>query len=368
MEDLVELKQVASHIKRNTHVGASFWTTFRWLADIVYGLCWMLALPLELVTNIRVGRRYASLLPLVISAAVFVAFTVFAAPFLWRFVATAIRWMGTTDGGKAIYTAFEVPWTISHSIVFTPWFLPIAIVVIGLSLLRHRLGNWMRFRGGRQIHSRSPGISLSAYMFFSQEGTAGDGTRSITLSPEPIIAPPVTVAKIWRALPQITQEAISQLDRGLAPEILTYKGWLVDTVAVPLAWLIVGFVVTRWEPVLGMYLMVAGGAIFLKARIAKAHVVELVYDMVDGRIDQEFRQSLGKPAALDRSARSGVIVPSIARIVNGQPMPGSAASPLSPELATLIAGESAAARPGATPRSSEPSVEPKRSTSSDTML
>lgn len=96
--------------------------------------------------------------------------------------------------------------------------------------------------------------------------------------------------------------------------------WVAATVVHPVLLFLLANVITQLNPALGSCLAMAAIAIFLKARVQKAIVVESVYDLFDARIEQEFTRALAEPVRLDAVDRAGFAVPGIARLVaHGHP-------------------------------------------------
>jgi len=180
-------------------------------------------------------------------------------------------------------------------------------------------------------------------------------------------APPVQLNTVGSALRaavnEITTKLAAEGSRALAEwrtgQVPTGTVvWLAATVLHPLLLGVLAVLVAQANRPLGIYLAIAAVGIFFKARVQKALVVESVYDLFDGRIEQEFKRSIAEPVKLDAVERAGFAVPGIARIVQ-QAGNQSGSTGLPPDLAALVTTN------GVPPHGV---VEPKSPNPSDAML
>lgn len=325
---------VITGLVQNTRPGASVWTTFRWLGNTVYAVGWVCALPVELVLNRRMGRRYTGLLPVTLSL-------------IWMVLVIGIA--GRLLGGFGQSTALGAG--VSTGVV---------IAIVLLAVLRHRFANWWRFRSADQVHSFSNGIPFwlcpprVLLRALPEPGTARPPSPLAAGAPMTTVSAALHAAasELTTRLAAEAARAASEWRRGQVPTGAAV--WIAATVLHPLLLLGVGLLVTLANVALGAYLMAAAVAVFLKARVVKAGVVESVYDMFDGRIEQEFKRSIAEPVSLDAVERAGLAVPGIARIVqDAGPRSGSAGLP--PELSALVTPDG----------TTSPNVEPKSAVPTD---
>ncbi|MBS0196242.1 MAG: hypothetical protein JSR77_05740 [Planctomycetes bacterium] len=294
------------------------WTAFRWVSNLLYGLCWIVALPLELFFNRRVGRRYAGVIPVACSSIVLTA--VMLAP--------------------ALLEAYRTPQTASEFDLASLWPVAIVLGLFALCVLRQRLASWWRFRSNEQVHSFSNGVPcwLNLPQWFVK---ASPSIKLIDVSPtRPAMPIPRSPAEALR------QEASALLGTELRGFMFSWiegqvpRGpimWIASTVVHPLALIVLGVYFMPYHP-LGTYVAVGGLAVFVKARIQKAFVVETVYDLFDARIEQTFLRELSEPQPFHAAERAGLVVPGVARMMAGtfaSPMPdpqGGAAIEVKPPL------------------------------------
>jgi hypothetical protein len=293
--------------------GASVWTTFRFLANIVYGLCWILALPVEMVLNRRVGRRYSSILPLTISVVLVSAFL--------RLVGVASAKAATEHPELKIAAA-----SLEVSLGF--------LVVMALAVIRQRVASWWRLRTSDQVHSFSSGIPL--WLCPPTMLTA----RLRNSPPKRPVEQRAAPTTVFGTLCDDAGTAILAEVRNFYQAWLHGRAptgaiaWYGATVVQPLLLVGVAYLVAPVEAALGIYLVIAAIAILVKARIQKALVIESIYDIFDARIEQDFMRSLGEPQRLDSIERQGIPVPGLARIVSAEA--SSTAGQLPPDYARLI--------------------------------
>ncbi len=353
------MDQALNEMIKQTKCGASVWTTFRWLANLVFGVCWIVALPAELMLNRRIGRRYAGLLPLL-----------FAIPVFWLFVELGQEMMANSFKGasRSQLRAMNLP---EHGFSAL-WPSGVLLGLLGLCLIGHRLANWHRFRSTEQVHSFSNGIPFwvlppmwlikllpkpkppvpqpktaspeqpqlpaSADVTPDTDGRVTMVGSAIDTTAEVVLAttPPSAVIEAKPAAP-----SSKPLDGSLrwvldaAKAIVAHlKGewrsfvhewrqgeiptgaitWIASTIVHPILLSVVSVPIAALHVGFGAYLGFAAIAIFVKARIQKALVVESVYDIFDARIEQEFTSALAHPGRLRAVERTGFAVPGIARI------------------------------------------------------
>lgn len=309
--------------------GASIWTTFRFISGVIFAFCWIIALPVELVLNRKMGRRYTGFLPLF--GAYIVMHFVFIAALPQR------SWMGVS-----------MPSTGAE---FGPLLM---FLVMGAAIVRHRFASWWRFRSHEQVHSFSNGVPFWLHppkvlvnLVPSPKPSAAKATSTKASMPKP---PPDANAplakKIEYALVAFADFLIEQVPSVFrewrSGEIPTGPiTWMLATIAHPAMLFGSSIPVSLLNAPMGSYLMFAAVAIFLKARIQKAMIVETVYDLFDARIEHSFTQSLANPEKLRDIERTGLAVPGIARAL-GEMEPKGDGRPdgrgtLAPDLAALLA-------------------------------
>jgi hypothetical protein len=345
------LQQTLQTVVQNTKAGASVWTTFRWLGNLVYGLAWVVALPTELVLNRRMGRRYTGILPvglsLVLITAVLGVFTGFGSQIS--------RAVGGGSRPPAAFMPPGVPPTVAAASAGSggSWTLLGLFVVLTVTMVfRHRLANWWRFRSTDQVHSFSNGVPFWLHPPQVLTGwlpatSAAPGAELTAASPAVRIPKQASLlnASVLAALAGelrnrlITESraVLSDWRQGQAPT--GTLAWIAATVVHPVLVFLLGLLVIGWNFPLGLYVAAAAIAIFLKARVQKAIVVESVYDLFDARIEQEFTRALAEPVRLDAVERTGFAVPGLARMVaTAAPSPMVEVKPeLAPEFAVLVA-------------------------------
>lgn len=326
---------------RQMRCGASVWTTFRFLANLLYGLCWIVALPVELLLNRRMGRRYTGFLPLLISLPLLAAFILFTSSVKARLL----------EGDKKLPLAFGV----TNAAL---WTTGVSIGLVVIALMCQRFASWLRFRGADQVYSFSNGIPFWLYWprFITSRlpklkeippGEAVPPGELGTVSAESAATIPSFDLRAFLQRPFKLEQAaenhakrhLNALHRevwlGLVPTGPMY--WIMSTIAHPLAVIYVGGVVRRMHEGLGWYLALAGLAILVKARIQKAIVVEAVYDLFDAKIEHDFTRSLATPVESNAVERTGFAIPGLARaVVQAGLVPEPVAS-LPKEYADLLA-------------------------------
>lgn len=320
-----EMNQTVEAFLKQTRCGASVWTTFRLISNLLYSLCWTWALPVELILNRRMGRRYTGLLPVV------VAFTLAAGVLVASFAMSFQRAKGGTPSSLALTGGYTA--------------IGLGMGVLLLALLRHRIGAWWRFRSGDQVHSFSNGIPFWLHLPKPLVGVVAKHTKAAS-APEPIdrshkaVSPQGGTGEIMQAISLV----LRHLGKQFAPFVQEWRSgaiptgpfmWIASTVVHPLLIAAVALFVIPVSPVLAVYLAIAGGAIFLKARLQKAVAVEAVYDIVDSRIEHEFMEALSNPAQLRQAEQRGVIVPGIARTL-AEVTASDASGKLAPEHTVLL--------------------------------
>jgi hypothetical protein len=348
------MSNAAQELMRKTRAGASFWTTFRWVADIVYGLCWMVALPAELLLNRRIGRRYASMLPLCIS---FLLLVGIYSSFGWAMAALEQSrtgqptWMDIVPRleapaltGQPLSTPTPAPRaaavaSLPAPLSGNPYFLPGIMLILSLAVLGHRLDNWWRFRTTEQVHSRACGIPH--WVWWCWQGIAADAQKtakpSVVTEAKPAAAGVVAAAtptSIFMVLQTEFQSMVRGSIKGVPPT--GALAWLSSTVVHPVALLIGGVLVLRVDFMVGAHTTLVAVAIFIKARIQKALVVEAIYDVFDARLERVFMRGLEEPEDLAAAGRAGMVVPGVARLMPGAISRLPKSSPLAPEYQSLV--------------------------------
>ncbi len=320
------LKATISQIIKSIRCGASIWTTFRFFSNILYALCWVLALPVELVLNRRIGRRYSGILPLFIA------------------VEIMVQWLNFTS--SVVTAANKTQWVAP--VLDASGATKVALLAVIIAILGHRLANWWRFRTDDQVHSFSPGIPFWMHP-----------PRVLTgLLPMPRTAPPSDVAVLSSdaALSLRSPDVgvvIPALLRGIRAELIDIVHawrsgavptgsivWIAVTVVHPIAvWAVGRFVLHRVDLGLASYLSIAALAMFVKARIQKAMAVESVYDLFDARIEQVFTRALSDPVRIKQVEAKGFMVPGLARALANATAGGSRPGVLASDLQALMTPE-----------------------------
>jgi hypothetical protein len=211
--------------------------------------------------------------------------------------------------------------------------------LVMLMLLGHRVSNWQRFRTSDQVHSFSNGIPCwvlppkwSLKILTPEKDTDqgqtpapavtsdGGSIADVKATPQPVATGMIAVARdAWAALrAHLAQEFRTYVQEWRRGEVPTGAiTWYAATIVHPLVLFIAAGFVGILHVGFGVYLSVAAIAIFIKARIQKALMVETVYDIFDSRIEQSFRSSLSDPLRLRSVERTGYIVPGVARVTSG---------------------------------------------------
>lgn len=316
----------AQSFLRSLRFGASAWTTFTFISQLLMTACWIVALPVELMLNRRMGRRYNGVLPLILS---FVAWLII----LSIGVTTNIR----SAGSREEYIARASVEMIINLVI-------VALLLFGF--VRHRFSAWLRFGGPDEVHSFSNGVPFWLYpprLFVSAVNSS---------LPAVAIVPPVD----WRAEFQsarqssfasltLARRAAAQLRHHLSVFWVEWRSgqvptgpimWIAATVVHPILLAVAAIALRRENGPFGLAITVAAIAIFLKARIHKAMIVESIYDLSDSRLEQEFTQALADPNRTRYVERSGLVMPGIARTVVDVPAQVEPKSAVSPELAHLL--------------------------------
>ncbi|MFN0012183.1 MAG: hypothetical protein ACKVS8_11135 [Phycisphaerales bacterium] len=346
-EAMQELNKFVDHAVRNTKCGASMWTTFRWLSGFIYVICWLVALPAELLFNRRIGRRHMGMLPVTGAMLLVLVYWSFAGPLL-------VKLRGNAPA------AWEFAWG--------PGFCG----VIYLACVVHRIANWWRFRSEQQAHSFSCGIPWWVYppRFLTRvfapktkvvpEGSAATEAASARFNsvyeakPAAMAQTPIQEKDEWSRLPAMVLAHVKTEWRRFwsdwcASEVPTGPfAWYLGTVAHPLLLIALAWPLVLLSPALSLWVVAAALAIFLKARIDKAMVVETIYDIFDARIEQEFQRGLSDPRRLVAVERRGFAasgVGSVARLLaDGRPS-GDGRGELSPELSALLGPKAVGSAP-----------------------
>lgn len=289
MSEDAEIQKTMEMMLKQTKCGASVWTTFRWMGNLLYLACWLIALPVELLLNRRMGRRYTGFLPLIGAFAFFLA------------------WM--TVGAGVFQKAAEP----SKIWVFGP--LPI-MLIMAAAVICNRAANWWRFQSDEQVHSFSNGVPV--YLFPPTTLTARLAKKAGTIEPSDLN---------WR-------KQVSAIKDGSAGSMTFATGiaryfwnqllgfgrewrsggmptgpimWIACTMVHPALLMVGAGLLFGLNAAVASYLMLAGTAIFLKARIQKAMISETIYDLFDARIEQKFVQSLSDPKRLEPVESAGFV-------------------------------------------------------------
>lgn len=319
--------EVGQKIMQSTRCGAGIWGTFRWLANFVFAMCWIVALPVELVLNRRVGRRYSGLVPLLLSLVVLVPCLV-----LPLAVPTQSRW--------------------ASSVVVDQRGLLLSILAIAIFLaavLRQRIAGWWRFRSNEQVHSFSSGVPFWLHPpkdfmeMWGDEPKPGPEAAIPKPPAKPANKPATTFLgmvgeEITRNIADQWKPFVQQWNRGEVPT--GPIAWFGATIVHPLALAVGAILLAPIQAVFAGYLLMAAAAIFLKARIQKALIIESIYDLFDARIEQAFTRELSVPQALNEAERAGLVVPGMVRAVasaESTPLPRGDLSPGHQALLTVPA-------------------------------
>ena len=318
-----EIGQAAAQALKSVRAGSSVWTTLRFLSNLLFALCWIVALPIELLLNRRMGRRYSGFLPLCLSVTLVMTVLIFV------------------SSGPSAFQA-----EAAKHLTLQPWFQRCCITlgIIGLAVFRHRAANWLRFRTEDQVHSFSCGFPIYLQLPFVNRLTPDQPTAT------PILATTTQDKKKarWKTLDTVMGDALLHL---LGPELKHFLSewirgrvpsgpflWYASTVLHPVLLGAGAIALLKVDAPVASYCGLAAGAIFLKARIQKAIIVESLYDLFDARIEQDFMRSLGEPQRLNTVEQRGFPVPGLARIISAPLGTNSAATPLAPEFASLLEG------------------------------
>jgi hypothetical protein len=356
-----EVNALGQELLRKTRAGTSFWTTFRWIADFVYGVCWIIALPLELLLNRRMGRRYNAMLPMAVAILGVVG--------LYSYFGWSIKAMQELQTRGGVPLAFAItprlvpdnsllaptqpgqfprprlPATanaavpVPQALSSSPYFLPVVMGVLLLALIAHRVDNWWRFRTTEQVHSRHCGTPHWVWWLWQamarlkptgQEAAAVMEAKPSAVLPEGTSKTP-TVGNVSR---QSLRSFLRGAMVGVPPT--GALAWLASTILHPLGLVGIGIAMTPFDIVVALHLYLVAVAIFLKARIQKALVVEAIYDVFDARIERVFMRGLESPKDMPTAARAGMVVPGIAEVIPQAMDRLPKQSPLSPEYESLV--------------------------------
>ena len=323
------LKAAVSQMLKSIRCGASVWTTFRFISNVLYAACWVVALPVELLLNRRIGRRYSGILPLFVGVVIMVQYLNFAS--------------------SAVATANKTQWV--GPILEASGAARIALLVVLIALLGHRLSNWWRFRTDDQVHSFSPGIplwmhpprALAALLPRPRTAASSGAPETIPPAADPTFGlRSMDVGVVSTALLQGVRAELNGILHAWRSGAVPTGSivWIATTVVHPIALSVFGtFVLRRIDLGLASYLAIAALAIFVKARIQKAVVVESVYDLFDARIEQEFTRALSDPVRINQVEAKGFTVPGLARTLADVSAAGARPGVLASDLQALMAPE-----------------------------
>ncbi|MDX2147931.1 MAG: hypothetical protein SFZ23_10445 [Planctomycetota bacterium] len=324
------ISETLAPLVRSTKCGTSIWTTFRWLGNIMYGAAWVIALPVELVLNRRIGRRYAGLLPLAISFLV-LSFFLGMSSFL------------STRGFEGPRTGLGL------------WGTAIIYGLLAVGLLHQRLGNWWRFRGNEHVYSFSNGIPiwlflprpisfrLGQMMTFDRPAPSDDWSNAPISASTPWAAARALLSPFLAHLRAHWSYFFDQWRSGVIPA--GPIAWIGATIVHPIIVIALAVPASRLDGGLSTYLVLAGIAIFFKARIEKANAVETVYNVFDSKIEQQFVQAITRPGDMVMVERQGLTAPGIARLPEGHGVIIEQKPQLAPEYAKLLTPDGGSPNP-----------------------
>jgi hypothetical protein len=350
--------ELTQQIMSKTRAGASLWTSLRWLSDILYCLCWIIALPVELVCNRRIGRRYFSTLPVIISVTIMTLFLTlgYASRLMLssqlaelnqprpmpRFGAPQAATSPTVD--PAVIQQVMKDLSRELPLSGSPWVLWGALGLLGVAFFSHRLMNWWRFRTTEQVHSRACGMPHWVWWVWevahrnkrcNPSSPVGDA-----LTPDQLKSA-VAGGGLGDKLVELIDVASASLRRlwrsfGSDPTPSGPLAWACSTVIHPLLLGVGAIILTTIDPIYGAYGVLAAIAIFIKARIQKALVVEAIYDIFDARLEQVFMRGLERPEEMATAKRAGMVVPTLAEVLPSNMGRMPAGSAMTPELQALL--------------------------------
>lgn len=316
-EDPIPAKLVELFDRYSKHL------SLQWLSKAVYFVCWMVALPLELVMNRRMGRRYAGAGPLAISLAVYLAIINYA----------SLRSYGLPGGFG----------TRNAALGRSDFVLVIVGFIIVLAMIGNRFANWWRFRSNEQVHSYASGIPFwlfpPKFLLLGTRKSAADAARKPW--DEGLPRGPMGIGTFFRvawAFFRFGFSALSQFRRewrsGAVPT--GPIAFLMATVLHPFITILMGALIAVVCKPLAVYFLWASVAIFIKGRIEKSEAVERIYDLFDARIDQEYTAALANPVKLRDVEAKGVIVPGLARSLAETVRTMESSETLPQELSQLV--------------------------------
>lgn len=350
---------------------ASVWGVFRGLTNLVFLLCWVLALPWELLFNRRVGRRYMGLAPLAASLAL-LAFGVSLGASAYHAAKLALlaqqqqqqersqffdpragnAGAGWASGGTGVPGRSDraQPAATGADGVFnsTRLLLTLLVVAVWAASVVQRWANWQRFRTEDQVHSFASGVPwwvhpprwLAARLL--GRGKTGAFHASMEIKPDRAGGSDrVPASGAWEVLVLLRdtvrtdlRQMLEDMRGGRAPGGVL--AWIAATVIHPALVLLLSLPVMSVSGPIAVYMQLGAIAMFIKARIEKALLIETVYDLYDARLTQQLHTALAEPKRLESLGRAGVVMPGFASMLpGGRPLP-QPADALSPEFEGLL--------------------------------
>lgn len=317
--------ELMQQVIKATKCGASIWATFRFVSNALFALCWVVALPLELVLNRRMGRRYTGILPLLGSTLLLGAWFFLAGPALAKARSSSFQ------PGAGISPSQTLPLMVGMLLLFAVW--------------RHRLANWWRFQSNDQVHSFSNGVPF--YLYLPRPLARFVASRTTRTEPpswnwaqrvQALKAGKGTIVRFAIDLAgHLWQQVLGFFAQWRSGQVPTGPlQWIASTVLHPALVIAIALVAMRWNAVVAFYAIFAAMAIFMKARIQKALVVESIYDLFDGRIEQEFTHAISQPHRLRAVEQTGFTVPGLAKAVVNMPQTIEAKPAMPADLAALV--------------------------------
>jgi hypothetical protein len=256
----------------------------------------------------------------------------------------------------------------------SPWALRTVLLALAVAMVGHRILNWWRFRTTEQVHSRSCGTPHWVWWVW---GLAGQhrGSKPSSVEAAAVSNDDIQAAATTGGLGDKLVEFSSLVGRGLHRQWQSFGNdsvptgpfaWACSTILHPLLLALAGLLVAWIDPIYGLYMLMAAFAIFIKARIQKALVVEAIYDIFDARLEQVFMRGLERPEEMSTAKRAGMVVPVLAEVLPASMDRMPAGSAMPPEVQAMLdalRGESTRA-PGEDRSPEPPSSEPSGPVSS----
>lgn len=298
----------------------------QWLSKVVFAICRLVALPLELVMNRRMGRRYAGTGVLFVSLLVYLAIVNYG----------SLRSYGF-QGGFGMRSA---------SIGRSDSVLLLAGFIIALAIVRHRFANWWRFRSEDQVHSYSNGIPFWLHPpKFLLIGTRKAKPIHLDANKkrwdDGLPKGPMGIGVFFRVLRAFLKHLGSKVSlfmrewrSGAVPT--GPIAFAMATIVHPVIMLLCGALIGGVCKPLAYYMLWASIAIFVKGRIEKAETVERIYDLFDAKLDQEATAALANPVKLREVEAKGVVIPGFARSLVDVAKAAEPAATVAPDFGRLL--------------------------------